>query len=109
MREGATNKGGGLSRCAKGSQTRAGVIALKKQPDKQINVHLKAQEWGHRKEVGVRAKGERHDEKRAQNERRSVKTNERKASDRKMSVTKPNERESERTKSEREQNENERA
>ena len=24
MREGVTNKGGGLSRCAKGSQTRAG-------------------------------------------------------------------------------------
>ena len=33
MREGVTNKGGGggggLSRCAKGSQTRAQVIALK--------------------------------------------------------------------------------
>ena len=65
MREGVTNKGRGLSRCAKGSQTRAGVIALKKQTIKQINVHLKAQEWGHRKEVGVRAKNERHDEKRA--------------------------------------------
>ena len=37
MREGAINKDRGLSRCAKGSQTRAGVIALKKETDKHIN------------------------------------------------------------------------
>ena len=37
MREWAMNKGGGLLRCAKGSQTGAGVIALKKETDKHIN------------------------------------------------------------------------
>ena len=31
------------------------VIALKKQLDKHINEHLKAQEKGHRQEVGIRA------------------------------------------------------
>ena len=52
MREGVTNKGGGLSRCAKGSQTRAGVIALKKETDKHINEHLNAQQRGHREGRG---------------------------------------------------------
>ena len=53
MREGVTNEGGGLSRCAKGSQTSAGVIALKKETDKHINKHLNAPEKGHREELGI--------------------------------------------------------
>ena len=94
MREGVTNKGGGLSRCAKGSQTRAGGYRAEERNKQTYKWTSKCTTKG---------------AQRGQNERRSVKTNERKASDRKMSVTKPNERESERTKSEREQNENERA
>ena len=140
LREGVTNKGGGLSRCAKGSQTRAGVIALNKQTykctpkstrkgaqrgrgvlccakgsqtraggyraeetNKHIDEHLKAQERGLRKGVGVQAENESSDEKR---------TSTRTASERKTSETKTNECENERTKSERPQNErdkNERA
>ena len=66
--KGGTERAGGNCAARRGQKQGRGVIALKKQTDKQINVHLKAQEWGHRKEVGVRAKGERHDD-RPQNER----------------------------------------
>ena len=55
---------GGLFCCTKGSQTRAGVITLKKETDKHINEHIKAQERGHKQEMGVRAKNERNEEKR---------------------------------------------
>ena len=60
MREGATNKGGGLSRCAKGSQTRRGVIALKKGRDKHINEQLNASERGHREGWGYSTERKKH-------------------------------------------------
>ena len=53
MREGVTSKGGGLSRCAKRSQTRAGVLALKKKTDNHLNEHLNAQQRGHREGGGL--------------------------------------------------------
>ena len=46
LREGVTNKGGEISRCAEVSQLCAGVIALKIETDKHINEHLNAQERG---------------------------------------------------------------
>ena len=61
--KGGTERAGGNCAARRGHKQGRGVIALKKQTGKQINVHLKAQEWGHRNKVGVRTKGERHDEK----------------------------------------------
>ena len=52
MREGVTNKGMGLTRCAKWSQTRAEVNSLKKETDKHKNEHLNAQQRGHREGRG---------------------------------------------------------
>ena len=108
--KGCTERAGDYCAARRGDKQRRGFMALKKKTDKHINVHLKAQEGGHRKNMGVRAKSERNDEnrasaKRGRQKRRSVKANERKASDRKMSATQPNELESERTNSERAQNE----
>ena len=60
MREGATNKGGGLSRCAKGTQTRRGVITLKKGRDKHINEHLNASERGNREGWGYSTERKKH-------------------------------------------------
>ena len=101
MQNKAGTERAGVLCCAKGSETRAEVTALKKQANKHINEHLKAKKRGHRKEVGVQAKSESSDEKRA-----STRT----ASERKTKKkTKTNERENENTKSEREQNENKRA
>ena len=74
LREGVTNKGGD--------------IALKIQTDKQINVHLKAQEWGTEKSWGfARKAGATTKNERVQNKRKTK------------------ERENERAKSERPQNE----
>ena len=87
--KGGTERAGSNCAARRAHKQGRGVIALKKQTDKQINVHLKAQKWVHRKEVGFRAKSERHDEKRA-SEKRAKKTKER---------------EKERAKSERPQNE----
>ena len=56
MREEVTNKGGGYRAARRGHKQGRWLTELKKKTDKQINVHLKAQEWGHKKEVGVRAK-----------------------------------------------------
>ena len=80
--KGGTERAGGNCAARRGHKQGRGVIALKKQTDKQINVHLKAQEWGHRKEVGVRAKGERHEEKRASAKRAKERENERAKSER---------------------------
>ena len=112
MREGVINKGGWLSHCAKGSQTRAGgyraehlnapervterggVIALK---EGNINEHLNAQERGQKEGWGFkRTKNER-----AKQKRTSGKASEQKTSEPKASETKTNERESRRTKNER--------
>ena len=80
--KGGTERLGGNCAARRGHKQWRGVIALKKQTDKQINVHLKAQEWRHRKEAGVRAKGERHDEKRASAKRAKECENERAKSER---------------------------
>ena len=97
--KGGTERAGGIV-LREGVRNKRRDTALKKQTNKHIYEHLKAQERGHRKKVGVQTKSESSDEKRA-----STRT----ASERKTSETKTNERENEHTKSEGEQNENERA
>ena len=61
--KGDTERAGGYCAARRGHKQWWGVIALKKQTGKHIKVHLKAQERGHRKKLGVRAKNERDDEK----------------------------------------------